>query len=90
MTAPAMTLADAARAMTPPIPRRELARRLAGVPPVGTVYGRRGRRAKTFPVAEIFKAHAGWLRERTGAQGLADLDPACQNSAGEHSARGHR
>jgi hypothetical protein len=60
---PAMTIDDAAQAMTPPMPRRELARRLKHVAPVGTVYGRRGRRPKAYPVAEILRAHADWLRE---------------------------
>lgn len=58
-----MTLADAAVAMRPPIPRRELARRLKDVAPVGTRYGGRGRRAKLYPVAEIMRAHAAWVRE---------------------------
>jgi hypothetical protein len=59
-----LTLAEAAAAMSPPIPRRELARRLKGVAPIGSTYGRRGRRAATYPVDEIMKAHAGWVRER--------------------------
>lgn len=59
-----MTLADAAAAMTPPIPRRELARRMRDVAAVGAQYGRRGRRAKLYPVAEILKAHARWVGER--------------------------
>lgn len=50
--------------MSPPIPRRELARRLKSVPPVAAQYGRRGRRAALFPVAEIMRAHAAWMRER--------------------------
>lgn len=58
-----MTLADAAQAMTPPIPRRELARRLKTVAPAGTQYGRRGRRASLYPVAEIMKAHAAWVED---------------------------
>lgn len=63
-----MTIDEAAKAMTPPIPRRELARRLKHVAPVATVYGRRGRRPKAYPVAEILRAHAEWLRERTPGQ----------------------
>lgn len=63
MTTPAMTVTEAAKAMTPPMPRRELARRLAEVPPVGSAYGRRGRRARTYPVAAILRAHADWVRE---------------------------
>jgi hypothetical protein len=59
-----MTVDEGARAMTPPMPRRELARRLRDVPPVATVYGRRGRRPKAYPVAAILQAHADWLRER--------------------------
>lgn len=61
-----MTVGDAARAMTPPIPPRELARRLKDVAPVGKEYGRkRGRRPNLYPIGEIFKAHAAWVKERT-------------------------
>lgn len=59
-----MPLREAAEAMSPPIPRRELARRLRNVAPVASVYGRRGRRAAEYPVGEILRAHAEWLRER--------------------------
>lgn len=61
-----MTLGDAAEAMTPPIPRRELARRLKGVAPAGAQYGRRGRRAALYPVDAIMRAHAEWVREKEG------------------------
>lgn len=64
-----MTITDGAAAMVPPMPRRELARRLAGVRPVGKRYGTRGRRAAAYPVGEILKAHAAWLREREKAPG---------------------
>jgi hypothetical protein len=60
----ALTISDGAKAMRPPMPRRELARRLKHVAPVGTQYGRAGRRAATYPVAEILKAHAAWVRDR--------------------------
>lgn len=60
-----MTVTEAAAAMSPPIPRRELARRLRDVAPVGTQYGRRGRRAATYSVDEILQAHARWMRERS-------------------------
>jgi hypothetical protein len=60
-----MTLQDAAAAMDPPIPRRELARRLKHVAAVGAQYGRRGRRAALYPVTEIMRAHAEWVRERS-------------------------
>lgn len=60
-----LTLADAAEAMRPPIPRRELARRLRDVAPAGTQYGRRGRRARLYPIDAIMLAHASWVRERT-------------------------
>ena len=63
MTVGAMTIDEAAQAMTPPMPRRELARRLKNVAPVATIYGRRGRRPKAYPVADILRAHADWLRE---------------------------
>lgn len=58
-----MTISDAAQAMDPPIPRRELARRLKEVATVGTEYGRRGRRAALYPVDAIMRAHAAWVRE---------------------------
>jgi hypothetical protein len=61
-----MTLTEAARVMDPPIPRRELQRRLAGVQPVGKRYGYRGRTPALYPIAAIFKAHADWVRERHG------------------------
>lgn len=57
-----MTVGDAAQAMSPPIPRRELARRLTDVAPVGTQYRRRGRPAALYPVAAIMRAHAEWVR----------------------------
>lgn len=59
-----MTISDAAQVMTPPIPRRELARRLRDVATVGTVYGRRGRRAALYPVDAIMRAHAEWVNGR--------------------------
>ena len=62
MTA-AMTVTEGAAAMSPPMPRRELARRLQGVEPVGAVWARRGRRPATYPVDAIFKAHRQWLAE---------------------------
>lgn len=60
-----MTISDAAAAMRPPMPRRELARRLREVAPVGTQWGRRGARAKLYPVTEIMRAHAEWVRSRS-------------------------
>lgn len=79
MTA-AMTLTEAAAVLSPPIPRRELARRMEGVAPTGTRYGHGpGRRPATFPVAEILRVHAAWVRENAGR--LRDVDGACQNSA---------
>ena len=59
-----MTITDGARAMQPPMPRRELARRLKDAAPTGTQYGRRGARAKLYSVADIMRAHAEWVRER--------------------------
>lgn len=59
-----MTISDAAKAMHPPMPRRELARRLKDVAAVGTQYGRRGRRAELYPITAIMRAHAQWVRER--------------------------
>lgn len=60
-----LTISDAAEAMRPPIPRRELARRLKDVASVGTEYGRRGRRAALYPVDAIMRAHAEWVRSRS-------------------------
>lgn len=59
-----MTITDGAAAMVPPMPRRELQRRLVGVEPVGKRYGTRGRRAAAYPVDAILTAHAAWMRER--------------------------
>lgn len=59
-----MTVTEGAAAMSPPMPRRELARRLRGVEPVGTVWARKGRRPALYPVGEIFKAHRQWLAEQ--------------------------
>jgi hypothetical protein len=64
-----LTLTEAASVLDPPMPRRELARRLKHVAPRSTVYGRKGRRAAEYPVEEIFRAHAAWVSER---EGLAD------------------
>lgn len=61
-----MTVTDAAAAMSPPIPRRELARRLKDVATVGSQYGRRGRRAALYPIDAIMKAHAAWVRDVGG------------------------
>lgn len=59
-----MTIRDGAAAMRPPMPPRELSRRLKDVKPIGTQYGRRGRRPALYPVAEILRAHAEWVRSR--------------------------
>jgi hypothetical protein len=68
-----MTITDAAQAMSPPIPRRELARRLRDVAAVGTEYGRRGRRAALYPVDAIMRAHAEWVRERSIPRHAAEM-----------------
>jgi hypothetical protein len=60
-----MTVREAAAAMSPPIPRRELARRLRQVAPIGTQHGPRGRPASLYPVDEIFRAHAEWMRDQS-------------------------
>jgi len=59
-----LTITEAAEAMRPPIPRRELARRLKNVAAVGAQYGRRGRRAALYPVEAVMLAHAEWVREQ--------------------------
>ena len=58
------TITEAAGQLHPPIPRRELARRLSAVHPVGALYGRRGRRPKVYPLRAIMEIHARWVRER--------------------------
>jgi hypothetical protein len=58
-----LTITEGAAAMTPPMPRRELARRLKGVAPMGQTWGRKGRRPTTYPVDAILRAHAEWLGE---------------------------
>lgn len=65
----AMTISDAAAALSPPIPRRELARRVKDVAPVGTQHGGRGRRAALYPITELMRAHAAWVRDRAGIGG---------------------
>lgn len=60
---PGMTISDAVEALDPPIPRRELVRRLKAVAPVGTQWGRRGRRASLYPVDALMVAHAAWVRD---------------------------
>jgi hypothetical protein len=90
-----MTLREGAAAMTPPMPRRELARRLAGVDPVGTVAGRLGRRPKLYPVTAIMQAHAAWVKEQANrartatapAGRLANDQPACHNGPQVDAAR---
>lgn len=58
------TIDEAVAVLEPPIPRRDLVRGMAGTAPVGRVYGKRGRRPQTFPVAAILLAHAEWVRKR--------------------------
>lgn len=86
MTGPSMTVSEAAEAMVPPIPRRELARRLKGVPPVGTRYGALGRKPKLYPVAAIMLVHAEWVREKAGR--LQVVDQSCQNADGQNCVPG--
>jgi hypothetical protein len=61
-----LTISEGAAVMTPPMPRRELARRLKGVEPLGSTWGRKGRRAAVFPVDAILRAHAEWVGECRG------------------------
>lgn len=82
-----MTVREAAEAMRPPIPRRELARRLKGVQPVGQVAGRLGRRPALYPLAAIMRAHTDWVREHSDVPWLAKDDPSCQNGPQAHPAR---
>jgi hypothetical protein len=55
-----LTLAEAVQVLDPPMPRRELARRLKDVAPCGSTYGRRGRRAAVYPIDAIMRVHAAW------------------------------
>lgn len=55
------TISEAVAQLAPPIPRRELARLLKDVPPCGATYGRRGRRASTYPIEAIMRVHADWI-----------------------------
>lgn len=55
------TIDQAVAELVPAIPRRDLVRALVGVAPIGTIYGRRGRRPRTYPVAAIMQAHAAWV-----------------------------
>jgi hypothetical protein len=61
-----MSISAAAGALDPPMPRRELARRLRDVASCGTQYGPRGRRAALYPVDTIMRAHAAWVRDGGG------------------------
>jgi hypothetical protein len=80
----ALTISEAAAVLAPRIPRRELARRMQGVPPVGARYGGPGRRASTYPLTTMMQVHAAWVREKLGH--LPDVDLACQNSDGQRCA----
>ena len=82
-----MTLREGAAAMTPPMPRRELARRLKEVDPVGHVAGRLGRRPALYPVVTIMQAHAAWVKETAQRARLANDDRPCQNGAQADPAR---
>lgn len=64
MTEGSLTVAQAVATLAPSIPRRELARRLKGIPPDGYYYGPRGRPAKTYLLTDIFRAHAEWVAHR--------------------------
>jgi hypothetical protein len=58
------TIAEAVHHLHPPIPRRDLARILKWVEPIGVRHGRLGRKAKVYPIPSIMRAHASWARER--------------------------
>lgn len=58
------TISEAVARLAPPIPRRELVRLLKGVAPCGKTYGRRGRRARTYPIDAIMRVHADWIAGR--------------------------
>lgn len=66
----AWTVTEAAETLDPPMPRRELVRRLKHVAACGSAYGRRGRRAALYPIREIMLVHAAWMRERQGRVSL--------------------
>lgn len=62
---PAITIGEAQRLLDPPMPRRSLARMLAGLKSVGTVpveHG--GPAAKTYLWSEISKAHVRWVERK--------------------------
>lgn len=65
---PGWTIDEAVRVLDPPIPRSTLAQLLTVVPPVGRVYGRRGRRPAVYPVAEIMDVHRDWVDRKVGRQ----------------------
>jgi hypothetical protein len=48
----------------PTISRRDLARLLENVEPVGTRHGLLGRRPKVYPIDVILRLHADWARQR--------------------------
>jgi hypothetical protein len=68
MAEPSWTIAEAVDHLHPPVKPRDLARLLrhAGVPPVGRVYGRLGRRPYLYPITEIMRVHAAWAKAQGG------------------------
>jgi hypothetical protein len=61
------TIDEAVETLDPPIRRRTLVSLMRGVAPVGTVYGRRGRRPKLYPVAAFARVHGEYVRRRAAA-----------------------
>lgn len=58
------TISEAVHQLHPPIKRRDLARLMAGTPPVGRRYGRLGRRPEVFSIEDLLRVHAKWVRSR--------------------------
>jgi hypothetical protein len=58
------TITEAVSQLHPPIRRWELARLLSHVKPVGVRCGRRGRRPAVYPIADVMRLHAGWVRDQ--------------------------
>jgi hypothetical protein len=58
------TITEAVGQLHPPIRRWDLARALRHVEPVGVRHGRLGRKAAVYPIAEIMRVHAEWVRDR--------------------------
>lgn len=65
---PLVTIGTALAELDPPIPRRSLARLLAGLEPVGLEpLAKGGPPAKVYRWSEVARAHSDWVRRKSQA-----------------------